>query len=151
MGEALKLMETAADTYQNYKYNISLKAAFDISQKTSSKFELNWDTALENYRNSNKHTIQENKWKRKHLPVIKVILFYVNRSKARPQNGKRLWDKVSNEYQHGRNLEKRGWAKGTTTLRHMRLAFDRFLNWCVEREDIPSYWRPPVFNKLKKK
>ena len=48
--EALKLIETAADTYQNYKYNISLKAAFDISQKTSSKFELNWDTALENYR-----------------------------------------------------------------------------------------------------
>ena len=71
----------------------------------------------------------------------------MNRSKARPQNGKRLWDKVSNEYQHGKNLEKRGWAKGTTMRRHMRLAFNRFLNWCVEREDFPSYWRPPVFNK----
>ena len=31
--------------------------------------------------------------------------------------------------------------------RHMRLAFNRFLNWCVEREDFPSYCRPPVFNK----
>tara|TARA_A100001011_G_scaffold392107_1_gene478941 strand:- start:37 stop:456 length:420 start_codon:yes stop_codon:yes gene_type:complete len=29
----------------------------------------------------------------------------------------------------------------------MRLAFNRFLNWCVEREDFPSYWGPPVFNK----
>ncbi len=105
--EALKLIETAADTYQNYKSSITLKAAFDISQKTSSKFELNWDTALENYRNSNKHTIQENTWKRKHLPVIKAIFFYVNRSKARPQNGKRLWEKVSNEYQHGKNLLKK--------------------------------------------
>ena len=145
--EALKLIETAADTYQNYKSNISLKAAFDISQKSSTKFELEWDMALENYRNSNRHTIQENTWKRKHLPVIKAIFFYVKRSKARPQNGKRLWNKVSNEYQHGKNLEKRGWAKGTTMRRHMRLAFNRFLNWCVEREDFPSYWRPPVFNK----
>ena len=57
--EALKLIETAADTYENYKSNISLKAAFDISQKSSTKFELEWDMALENYRNSNRHTIQE--------------------------------------------------------------------------------------------
>ena len=112
--EALKLIETAADTYKNYKSRISLKDAFSITQKSSGEVELNWETALINYRKSNKHTIQENTWKRKHLPVIKAILFYVNRSKARPQNGKRLWDKVSNEYQHGRNLEKKGWAKGTT-------------------------------------
>ena len=31
--------------------------------------------------------------------------------------------------------------------RHMRLAFNRFLKWCDEREDFPSYWRPQVFNK----
>ena len=71
----------------------------------------------------------------------------MNRSKARPQNGKRLWDKVSNEYQHGKNLEKRGWSKGTTMRREMRLAFNGFLNWCVERVDFPSYYRPPVFNR----
>ena len=28
--EALRLIQTAADTYENYKSNISLKAAFDI-------------------------------------------------------------------------------------------------------------------------
>jgi len=145
--EALKLIETAADTYLNYKSRISLKEAFSIAQKSSNKCELDWETALENYRNSNKHTIQENTWRRKHLPVINAIFFYVNRTKARPHNGKRLWDKVSNDYQHGKNLEKKGWAKGTTMRRHMRLAFNRFLNWCVEREDFPSYWRPPVFNK----
>ena len=145
--EALKLIETAADTYLNNKSRISLKDAFSIAQKSSNKYELDWETALENYRNSNKHTIQENTWKRKHLPVIDAIFFYVNRTKARPHNGKRLWDKVSNEYQHGKNLEKKGWAKGSTMRRHMRLAFNRFLNWCVEREDFPSYWRPPVFNK----
>ena len=52
--EALKLIETAADTYQNYKSKISLKAAFDISQKSSTKFEMDWDIALENYRNSSR-------------------------------------------------------------------------------------------------
>ena len=44
--EALKLIETAADTYKNYKSSITLKAAFDISQKTSSTFELDWNKAL---------------------------------------------------------------------------------------------------------
>ena len=37
--------------------------------------------------------------------------------------------------------------KGTKMRRNMRLVFNRFLNWCVEREDFPSYWRPPVFNR----
>ena len=106
--EALKLIKTAADTYVNYKSRISLKEAFPIAQKSSNKCELDWETALENYRNSNRHTIQENTWRRKHLPVINAIFFYVNRTKARPHNGKRLWDKVSNEYQHGKNLEKKG-------------------------------------------
>ena len=94
--EALKLIETAADTYLNYKSRISLKEAFSIAQKSSNKCELDWETALENYRNSNKHTIQENIWRRKHLPVINAIFFYVNRTKG-PHNGKRLWDKVSND------------------------------------------------------
>ena len=102
----MKLIETAADTYKNYKSRISLKDAFFITQKSSGEVELKCETALISYKNSNKHIILENTWKRKHLPVIKAILFYVNRSKARPQNGKRLWDKVSNEYQHGKNLKK---------------------------------------------
>ena len=57
--EALKLIETASDTYTNYKSRISLKEAFSITQKSSNKYELDWETALINYRNSNKHTIQE--------------------------------------------------------------------------------------------
>jgi len=57
--EALKLIETAADTYLNYKSQISLKEAFSIAQKSSNQYELDWVTALENYRNSNKHTIQK--------------------------------------------------------------------------------------------
>ena len=56
--EALKLIETAADTYLKYKSLISLKEAFSIAQKSSDKCELDWETALTNYRNSNKHTIQ---------------------------------------------------------------------------------------------
>ena len=55
--EALKLIETAADTYLKYKSLISLKEAFSIAQKSSDKCELDWETAFANYRNSNKHTI----------------------------------------------------------------------------------------------
>ena len=42
--EALKLIETAADTYLNYKSRISLKEAFSIAQKSSNKCELDWET-----------------------------------------------------------------------------------------------------------
>ena len=65
-----------------------------------------YNKILFNYRNSNKHVTQENTWERKHLPVINAIFFYISKKKAKPQNGKRLWDKVSNEFQHGKNLEK---------------------------------------------
>ncbi len=39
--EASKLIETASDAYKNYKSSITLKNAFDSSQKTLFKLELN--------------------------------------------------------------------------------------------------------------
>ena len=145
--DAFKLIEVASDSYKEYKDKISLKTAFSNAEKSNTKYELNWIEALNNYRKSNEHTIAEATWKAKHLPVLEAVLYYMNKPKYKPQNGKKLWDKVSNEYVHGKLGQLRGWKKGTTMRRHMRLAFNRFLNWCVQREDFPSYWLPPVFNK----
>ena len=146
--EALKYIEEGASIYFQYKGNHSLKTAFALANKASSQYVEDWDKALKNYRNSNRHTIKEKTWKAKHLPVIEGIFFYINKAKHKPQNGKTLWNKVSNEYKHGKNGQLVGWEHGSTQRRHMRLAFNRFLRWCVEEEDFKSYWNPPKYNKL---
>ena len=146
MIEALKFIEEGANTYLENNGKILLKTAFKYARNSSSEVKLDWEGAFVRYRKE-RSDIKENTWNKKHLPVLEGVMFYMNRANHRPQNARALYKKVINEYKHGQYNQLVGWPPDKATIRrHMRLAFNSFLDYCCNYEDFPSYWRPNYGN-----
>ena len=94
MIEALKFIETGAETYKENEGKIPLKIAFKYVSNASSKRELDWQGALVSYRRE-RSDIKESTWKKKHKPVLDGVMFYMTRANHRPQNAQTLFKKYS--------------------------------------------------------
>ena len=140
--EAAQFIKVGADAYKANNGLISIRTALRCTKYSSSERQLDWEGALIRYRKTNIRTIKEPTWKKKHLPVLEGVMFYMNKANYKPQNSKTLHKKVLNEYVHGKYKQITGWELGTTQRRHMRLAFNKFLDHCCNHEEFPSYWRP---------
>ncbi len=140
--DAFDFIRIGSDAYLESDKKLPLKIAFKLTKQTDKEITLDWEGALVRYRKTTTRTIKEPTWKKKHLPVLEAVMFYMNKAKHKPQNSKTLHKKVLNEYVHGKDKQLEGWELGTTQRRHMRLAFNRFLDYCCNHEDFPSYWRP---------
>jgi len=140
--EAMQFIKVGADTYKQNNGLIPIRTAFKFTNSASSERKLDWEGSLIRYRKTNTRIIKEPTWKKKHLPVLEGVMFYMNKAKYKPQNSKTLHKKVLNEYVHGKYKQITGWELGTTQRRHMRLAFNKFLDYCCNNEEFPSHWRP---------
>ena len=138
----MQFIKVGADTYKQNNGLIPIRTAFKFTHSASSERKLDWEGALIRYRKTNTRIIKEPTWKKKHLPVLEGVMFYMNKAKYKPQNSKTLHKKVFNEYVHGKYKQITGWELGTTQRRHMRLAFNKFLDYCCNNEEFPSHWRP---------
>ena len=121
--EAMQFIKVGADTYKQNNGLIPIRTAFKFTNTSSSERKLDWEGALIRYRKTNTRIIKEPTWKKKHLPVLEGVMFYMNKTNYKPQNSKTLHKKVLNEYVHGKYKQITGWELGTTQRRHMRLAF----------------------------
>ena len=144
--EAFKFIEQGAEVFKENNGKIPLKTCFLYTKQSSSERVLDWERALINYRKE-REDIGEKTWKTKHLPVLEGIIFYMTKAKCKPDKSRTLFKKVFNEYRHGRNNQLIGWPSNKPTQkRHMRLAFNKFLDYCCNYEDFPSCWRPEYGN-----
>ena len=140
--DAFDFIRIGADAYLESNQKLPLKIAFKLTKQNDNEITLDWEGALIRYRKTTTRTIKEPTWKKKHLPVLEAVMFYMNKAKHKPQNSKTLHKKVLNEYVHGKDKQLEGWELGTTQRRHMRLAFNKFLDYCCINEEFPSHWRP---------
>ena len=140
--DAYDFIRIGAEVFLESDKKLPLKIAFKLTKQTDKEITLDWEGALVRYRKTTTRTIKETTWGDKHLPVLEGFMFYMNKAKHKPQNSKTLHKKVLNEYVHGKYKQLEGWELGTTQRRHMRIAFNRFLDYCCNYEDFPSYWRP---------
>ena len=140
--DAYEFIRIGAEAYLESDKKLPLKIAFKLTKQTDKEITLDWEGALVRYRKTTTRTIKDSTWKTKHLPVLEGVMFYMNKAKHKPENSKTLHKKVLNQYVHGKYKQLEGWELGTTQRRHMRIAFNRFLDYCCNYEDFPSYWRP---------
>ena len=144
--EAIQFIKHGADIYKENNGLIPVKTAFKTTANSSSERKLDWEGALISYRKE-RSDIKEDTWKKKHKPVLYGVMFYMNKAKHKPQNARDLYKKVINEYKHGQHNQLVGWPQSKPTIRrHMRLAFNKFLDYCCTEEEFPSYWRPNYGN-----
>ena len=144
--EAIQFIKHGADIYKENNGLIPVKTAFKTTLNSSSERKLDWEGALISYRKE-RSDIKEGTWKKKHKPVLDGVMFYMNKAMHKPQNARALYKKVINEYKHGQYNQLVGWPQSKPTIRrHMRLAFNKFLDYCCIEEEFPSYWRPTYGN-----
>ena len=106
--DAFKFIEIGAEVYKENNRKIPLKTCFHYTKQSSSERVLDWERALINYRKE-RDDIGEATWKKKHLPVLEGIIFYMTKAKCKPDKSRNLFKKVFNEYRHGKNNQLVGW------------------------------------------
>jgi len=96
----------------------------------SSEHNTDWNAAVEAYRNGPQNRLKTITWNG-HLRVINIALQALEQRNA-PTNGGDLMD-----------VALKGWTPGTRQHQQMRQRLQKFLTYCVQRQQFKSSWLPP--------
>ena len=124
-------------------YNLTLeghdlKTAANIAAGKAPKIERNWSQSLANFKTwkmEYDNNIAEGTWKHDYLPVLKMAVELLE-AKDAPTNAPDLIDSCI-----------RDWESGSESRTRRTNNLCQFLSYCVERENVPISWTPPVDRK----
>jgi integrase len=112
---------------------LSLKAAAEVGEKTSSFHVDDWQDACSRFKAYKvPDHVTEKTFTTKYLPVLSPALALLG-GRSAPQDGKQLCEAV---------LEP--WKGKDTMHRHMWQALTQFLHYCVDDLGFKPVWRPPA-------
>ena len=124
-------------------YNLTLeghdlKTAANIAAGNAPQVDRDWNSYLSNFKVWKiKHdtNISDYTWKHDYLPVLKMAVALLEGKKA-PSNSADLIDACI-----------RDWETGSPARTRRTNNLCQFLSYCVERENVPVAWSPPLNRK----
>ncbi len=87
---ALMRISAAAKAFEESNQRLEIKACFNIAHTVSSKTEINWEEAIEAYREFKNDRIKDSTWRSKYHPVFKNVIKATRNTSKAPLNGSSL-------------------------------------------------------------
>ena len=138
--------EKKSDAFQRIRniYNLTLEghdllSAAKIADGKAPKIERNWSQHLENFKRQkfeHGNAITEKTWEHDYAKVLKMAAHLLE-GKDPPANPQDLID-----------LCVKDWETGSATRKRRTGNLCQFLTYCVQRENAPYVWLPPVDKKI---
>lgn len=113
----------------------TLRAAVDMLERKAPALVKPWQEAMGKFREQKLHhgnAIKPQTWSKHYEPVIAMAVELLS-GKAAPRYPQDLMDQCI-----------RDWEPGSRARQIRAQSLSQFLRFCVEREDFPEIWSPPV-------
>ena len=130
--KALRRIEEIFKNFVKAKGSKTLSKAASVTEASSSKHQINWESLVESYRQFVPNA-SDATWKKSYITVLTKAGTLMNRSKGKPQDGESLMLEALKQ-----------WEQGTRSRQISRRSLKGFLEWAVLRGKLIAAYAPPA-------